>query len=94
MPHWELTEPEAASVSRASTDVLRHYDIKATQKTIDIVTLMMALGSVYGTRGLATILELRARRAAERAPRTPNGAMPAEAIGIGAIPPTHSELTH
>lgn len=52
-PELELDQKEAQELSEASIAVARHYDIGATQKTIDWTNLMMVLGAVYGTRFMA-----------------------------------------
>lgn len=49
-PELELDKEEAHQLAQASANVARHYDISATEKTIDWIALFMALGTVYGPR--------------------------------------------
>lgn len=62
MPHWNLEEAEAKSFTRACQNVARHYNVQTTQKAIDIMALMGCIGTVYGTRLMATKFERDARR--------------------------------
>lgn len=53
-----IDKAEANALATSIANVSRHYDIVATQKTMDWSNLFMALGMVYGTRMYA----IRARR--------------------------------
>lgn len=53
--HWELSEAERKELSRASVDVLRWYDIKQSQKTIDHITLAGLLWTMESKRIRETV---------------------------------------
>jgi len=63
---------EANQLATAMSNVSRHYDIAATQKSMDWANLLMCVGMVYGTR----IYAIRAKR-----PPRPTRQQPAPAPG-------------
>lgn len=95
MEHWELEDGEARSVAGAAGDLMQHYNIQATAKTIDIIGFVVAFGTVYGARAILTMQELEKRRQGAMppvdAPLVPNpglngaGPHPATIVGIGSI---------
>jgi len=62
IPEMRIDESEAAKLSKGIANVARHYDVTATQKTIDWSNLVMVLAMIYGTRMMA----IGARRKADR----------------------------
>ncbi len=54
-PEWAIDHAEADMLAKATSDVMRHYDIPgADQKTLDWLGLLYAAGMVYGTRLIST----------------------------------------
>lgn len=45
-----ITKDEATSLAEATNKVLRHYDIKMTQKALDHYALLMTAGGIYAPR--------------------------------------------
>lgn len=62
VPELELDKSEAEKLGAGIVNVSRHYDIGATQKTIDWTNLIMVVGAVYGTR----LAAVRMRKAAQK----------------------------
>lgn len=62
VPELRLEQEEAKTLAEASSNVLRHYDIGATQKAFDWAHLAIAIGTVYGSR----IIAIQFRRKAEK----------------------------
>lgn len=56
----ELDEKEAEQLAASINNVLRHYDVEASGKFIDHMALLLCIGSIYGTRGAAIVMRLRA----------------------------------
>ena len=52
-PSLALDPEEAKRLAIAAGNVARHYDLGASQKTLDWMALAVALGSIYGTRAVA-----------------------------------------
>lgn len=59
---FELDTDEAKKLGRGIQNVARHYDIPATQKTIDWTNLAMIVAGVYGTRIMAYRMRVAATR--------------------------------
>lgn len=70
-PHWLLNDPDAKIYGTALSNALRHFPIAATQKAIDIGSLVIAAFNFDGIR-LATELRIR-REARLRARPQPRG---------------------
>lgn len=51
-PELLLDAKEANAVAVALNNVARHYDLSATQKTLDWINLAMILGGTYGMRAV------------------------------------------
>lgn len=49
-PVMKIDSEEAKVLATGVSNVARHYDISATEKTLDWANLFMALGAVYGPR--------------------------------------------
>jgi hypothetical protein len=62
-PELAIEPVEAASFMKAAQNVLRHYSVQTTQKTLDWIAFLGVAGGMYGTRAFA----ISARLAAERA---------------------------
>lgn len=73
-PHWLLNDPDAKIYGTALSNALRHFPIAATQKAIDIGSLVIAAFNFDGIR-LATELRIRReqgiRQAQQRRPTGP-----------------------
>jgi hypothetical protein len=63
-----ISETEAANMATAINNVQRHYDIQATQKTMDWINLAMVCGSIYVPRIIAMNLTKPAPPANNPAP--------------------------
>lgn len=59
---FALDKTEAKSLAEAISNVSRHYDVAATQKSIDWTNLLMVCGMVYGTRFVAMRENRKAKR--------------------------------
>jgi hypothetical protein len=60
-----LTEQQAEAYAAAASDVMSHYDMGATAKTIAWVNLLAAMGGIYWQK----IGQISARKAGEKAAR-------------------------
>lgn len=94
----EIDEGEGEKLATSAAAVLAHYpNTVISPKTVDIMTLMMALGSVYGPRAIA----FRNRRAEERSNRQrPAQVMvqpaptPAAPAGVKKVDPASGAVGH
>lgn len=75
----ELDKDEAKALSSAAANVARHYDVSASQKSLDWANLVMVAGSLYGSR----IFAYRLRRSTER--KTKAQAQPAPAAYVPVV---------
>ncbi len=83
-----MERDEAEDYAKAWARVLKHFDIRTTQKTLDIGALVIATAGVYGPRILATKLRMDMEREAQPAgPAAPNGLPAGFSYGVGAAPP-------
>lgn len=69
-PQLKIDSDEAHQLATGISNVARHYDIGATEKTLDWCNLFMALGVVYGQRIMAIGMERRSKP--KKAPVQPN----------------------
>jgi hypothetical protein len=69
-PEFALEMAEANSLATAIANVARHYDVGATQKTLDWTNLVSTMTVIYGTR----IFAARNRLGRERAQSSPEAA--------------------
>lgn len=53
VPELAIAQQEAAAMSTAINNVAQHYDVQASQKTVDWGNLIATLSMVYGTRMVA-----------------------------------------
>lgn len=66
--HWALEQTEAHSAAKAIENVARHYpNVAASQKIVDFVMLIQALGFVYGPRIMVS-MDLKKEREKENRP--------------------------
>lgn len=68
-PELAITEDEGKALMRAAQNVMRHYSVQTTQKTLDWVAFLGAAGGMYGTR----LFAISVRRSAERAAKAAEG---------------------
>lgn len=87
-PHWELTDEEAKAVTTAGLDVLSFYPVQASERSIAWGMLIYALGTVYGSRALSTMV---LKRDARPATAVRSGEAPAASVGIGPVGPLAPE---
>jgi hypothetical protein len=76
-----LSQDEAKSLSVASANVARHYDVGASQVMLDWTALAMCIGAIYGPR----IIAIRINNAVRR-PQKPKSEPQPEAPVDGPIP--------
>lgn len=69
-PDFALDAEEAEKLAKASCNVMRHYDVRTTQKAMDWAQLCIAMGVVYGPRIM--MLAARKRERPETAPPSPD----------------------
>lgn len=70
-PELALTQDQADAYARAASDVMSHYDMGATAKTIAWVNLVTAMGGIYWGK----LSAIAARKASEKAQKVrSNGA--------------------
>jgi hypothetical protein len=50
---FEIDIKESDALCEAGSNVLRHYNVKATQRAMDWITLCIVAGGIYGTRAVA-----------------------------------------
>lgn len=61
-PELMIEETEARAFMKSAQNVMRHYDVRTSQKALDWIAFVGCVGSMYGTRAFA----IAARRAGER----------------------------
>lgn len=69
VPELEITESEGKAFTDAAKNVMRHYSVTTTQKTIDWIALIGTAGGIYGTRIAA--YNIRKRNEANQRQRPP-----------------------
>ena len=69
IPELELSEEEGAQFTKAAQNVMRHYSVKATQKTLDTVAFFGVCAAIYAPRFAA----LKMRQVAEKRDQSNNG---------------------
>lgn len=68
-PELAIEPDEGIAFMQAAQNVLRHYSVQTTQKTLDWIAFAGVAGGIYLTRGVA----ISNRRAAEKAARREAG---------------------
>jgi hypothetical protein len=66
-PELAITDDEGAKFLAAAQNVMRHYSVKSTQKTLDWITFAGISAQIYGQRFMALSIRLRL----EQNPRPP-----------------------
>lgn len=61
-PELELSDFEGKEFAKAAQNVMRHYSVQTTQKTIDWIALIGVSAGIYGTRALAVSKRVREER--------------------------------
>lgn len=61
-PELAISEQEGRDFTKAAQNVMRHYSVQTTQKTLDWIAFAGVATGMYGTRAFA----ISVRRAAER----------------------------
>lgn len=74
-PVMVIDGEEAKLMATGISNVARHYDVSATEKTLDWANLFMALGAVYGPRIMTMDWKRKPKAAAEKPTQT-NGVAP------------------
>jgi hypothetical protein len=63
--HWRIQQPEAEALAKAASNVLRHYDLVASQKALDWGALITSLCAVYLPRVAVSLdMQQKLRQAA------------------------------
>lgn len=95
-PEWQMSEPEANGIAKASANVLRHYNIEATQKAIDYAALAAILSQSYGIRLAATVMRNRAAASARPRPVPAAGPViqPGPPVDLNRRDPFSDPLVH
>jgi len=62
-PELVINDDEGKQFLGSAQDVLKHYSVETTQKTIDWIAFIGAFGMIYGTRAIA--INQRHKREAE-----------------------------
>lgn len=70
-PELELSEQEGAQFMKAAQNVMRHYSVRTTQKTLDAVAFMGVCMAIYGPRFAAVRIR---QQATKRQSNNANGA--------------------
>lgn len=52
-PELQIDPQEGEAFMRCAQNVMRHYSVETTQKTLDWIALMGCAGTMYGTRFVA-----------------------------------------
>ena len=53
IPEFELSPDEGVAFTQAAQNVMRHYSVETTQKTLDWIAFMGTVGGIYGPRIVA-----------------------------------------
>lgn len=65
-----LELPECEALAEAGSNVLRHYNVKTTQKAMDWIMFAVVAGGIYGTRAAAIAKKMRVDAPPITAPST------------------------
>lgn len=72
VPEWSMSEDEGKQFMAAAQNVMRHYSVETTQKTLDWISFIGTGAGIYGTRLAAYRFRTAAEREAKRdAPNRP-----------------------
>jgi len=67
-PEIEITPEEGTAFLNAAQNVMRHYSVETTQKTLDWIAFAGVAVGMYGTRAVAIMARQRAERSANVSP--------------------------
>jgi hypothetical protein len=70
-PELAIEAREAEALLHATGNVLRHYNIETTQKTMDFIALGTCIATTYGFRAMAIQHRLKAEREPHPITRAP-----------------------
>ena len=90
-PELALTNEEGEAFMKACQNVMRHYSVHTTQKTIDWISLFGVAGGIYGTRVAAIIVRKRGE-ADPNAPRRTATVTPLRTVSRETSPPASDGL--
>jgi hypothetical protein len=62
---------EGKQIMTAAQNVMKHYDVQTTQKTLDWIALFFAVGTVYGTRAIVIANKCHKKKAPKEQPAGP-----------------------
>jgi hypothetical protein len=68
-PEIAISDEEGRAMQVAAQNVLRHYSVAASQKTLDWIALWACVGGVYGPRVVAIAVRRQSETAAKKPPR-------------------------
>lgn len=81
-PELAITMEEGGHIMTSAQNVMRHYNVQSTQKTLDWISLAGAVSMVYVPRVIAIAANKRARTIEQ--PRPQNSMAPASEVELGA----------
>lgn len=81
-PELAITEDEGKQFMQAAQNVMRHYSVESTQKTLDWVALFGCAGAMYMPRIAA--VGMRKRSSARKSGPRPQAAPAQNGAGMGA----------
>jgi hypothetical protein len=68
-PEIAISDEEGHAMQVAAQNVLRHYSVAASQKTLDWIALWACAGGVYGPRVVAVAVRRQSEAAQKKQPR-------------------------
>lgn len=68
-PELAISEQEGKDFTKAAQNVMRHYSVQTTQKTLDWISFAGVCAGMYGTRFLAISVRKKMERGAKSEPR-------------------------
>lgn len=67
VPELQMSDDEGKQFMLAAQNVMRHYSVETTQKTLDWIALFGTAGGIYGTRFAAYQMRKNAEKAEKNA---------------------------
>jgi hypothetical protein len=86
VPQLAITEDEGKSFMSAAQNVMRHYSVETTQKTLDWIAFAGVSAGIYMPRLAAIGIERRANK--ERRAAAPVHAAPSGSANLHVVPDT------
>jgi hypothetical protein len=65
-PELAITDDEGKAFMDAAKNVMRHYSVRTTQKTVDWIAFIGTTVGIYGTRAIAINIRVREEKAQKR----------------------------